>query len=298
MHADEVIVDDDLVRRLVAEQFPAWAALALQRMPSTGTDNAIYRLGTDLGLRLPRIHWAVEQVRKEHEWLPRLAPCLPAAVPEPVAVGEPGGGYPFPWLVYRWLSGADALAVHVDDWCTLATQVAEFVAALEQIETRGAPASGVRGGRLEVVDESTRHAIAALDGEHDAGCALAVWDAALEAGPWAGPPVWVHADLLPGNLLIDAGALAGVIDWSAAGVGDPACEAMLAWAMPATARAAYREALRLDDATWLRGRGWALQQAAQFIPYYARTIPEGVAAARRRLDAILADGTSSGSADG
>jgi aminoglycoside phosphotransferase (APT) family kinase protein len=296
VHADEVMVDDDLVHALLVEQYPEWADLPLKRMASTGTDNAIYRVGDDLGLRLPRIDWAVGQIGKEHEWLPRLAPRLPTPVPEPVSLGEPGRGYPFPWLVYRWLDGTDAIADDRLEWCGLARQVAQFVLALQAIDTTGAPPSGARGGPLQAVDDVTRRALAALDEEIDVQAASAVWDAALAAEGWTGAPVWVHGDLLPGNVLVANGSLAGIIDWSAAGVGDPACELMLVWAMPAPARVAYREALGVDDATWARGRGWALQQAALFIPYYARTIPDGVAAARRRLTTILRD--ASGSADG
>jgi len=287
MHADEVDMDDALVQGLIAVQFPQWEHLPLQRMPSTGTDNAIYRLGRHLGVRLPRIHWAVPQIAKEAEWLPRLAPHLPTAVPEPVAKGEPGDGYPYPWLVYTWLDGQDALVGAMDDWGQLAHDVAAFVSALQQADTAGAPPAGARGGPLAPHDKSTRHAITRLDGCVDVDRAMAVWEAALSADRWAGSAMWVHGDLLPGNVLVRDSRLSGIIDWSAAGVGDPACEAMLAWAMPPDARSTYRAALNIDEATWARGRGWALQQAAQFIPYYAETIPGGVAAARRRLAALL-----------
>ena len=290
MHADEIDVDDGLVRALIDDQFPPYSDLALRRASSTGTDNAIYWLGAHLGVRLPRIHWAVPQVNKEHEWLPRLAPHLPASVPQPVAVGAPGDGYPHPWLIYRWVGGADALTAPVNDWTALAEDVAQFVLALQRVATDGAPPAGGRGGPVGPRDEATRRAIARLDELIDTGRALAAWQEAVSAEPWGGPPVWVHADLLPGNLVVEGGRLAGVIDWSAAGVGDPACEAMLAWAMPPAARAPYRDILKIDDATWARGRGWAIEQAAHFIPYYAKTIPAGVAAASDRLDAALADG--------
>jgi aminoglycoside phosphotransferase (APT) family kinase protein len=289
MHADEIHVDDELVRSLVDAQLPQWADLPLRRVSSTGTDNAIYRLGDELGVRVPRIHWAVAQIAKEHEWLPRLAPHLPAAVPEPVATGAPGLDYPYPWLVYRWLDGEDALAGAVADWGSLAREVAAFVDALRRVDPAGGPPARGRGGPLAPHDADARRAIRALDGEIDVDRALAVWEAALAADPWTGPPVWVHGDLLPGNIVVDGGRLVGVIDWSAAGVGDPACEAMLAWSLPPDACAVYRAALAFDDPTWARARGRALLQAAMFIPYYAETIPDGVAAARRRLDAVLAD---------
>jgi aminoglycoside phosphotransferase (APT) family kinase protein len=291
MHEDEVEVTDDLVRRLVADQFPEWADRPLRRVPSTGTDNAMYRLGDDLGLRVPRIHWAVPQVEREHAWLPQLAPHLPAAVPVPLAVGEPGHGYPYPWLVFGWLEGTDAL--HGDgsfDWSVLAVDAAAFVRALHRVDLPDQPRARSRGGRLAPFDEHVRRSIRRLAGELDVARAEAVWDEALAAEPWTPPYVWVHADLLPGNVLVGAnGRLAGVIDWSAAGTGDPAADTMLGWAMPAEARAVYRQALGLDDATWARGRGWVIQQTVEFIPYYERTIPDGVAAARRRLRAVLDD---------
>ncbi|MHB8467758.1 MAG: phosphotransferase, partial [Acidimicrobiales bacterium] len=287
MHADEVDVNDDLIRGLISTQFPQWAGLALRRMPSTGTDNAIYRLGRHLGVRVPRVQWAVQQVAKEAAWLPHLAPHLPAAVPEPVAQGEPADGYPFPWLVYRWLHGQDTLVGPVDDWCQLARDIAAFVSGLQKVNPSGAPEARGRAGSLAPHDAVTRSAITRLDGLIDVGRAMAMWEAAVSADPWPRSPVWVHGDLLPGNVVVRDGRLAGIIDSSAAAIGDPACEAMLAWAMPPDARAVYRTALTIVDATWARGRGWALQQAVLFIPYYAETIPDGVTAARRRLDALL-----------
>ena len=288
LHADEVEVDDPLVAALVTSQFPEWAGRPLVRVRSSGTDNAIYRLGPDLAVRLPRIGWAVAQVARERTWLPVLGPQLPVAVPEPVAVGEPAHGYPFSWLVYRWLDGTDAMVAPVGDWSALAADVARFVGALQQVPPGDGPAARNRGALLAPHDAGVRVAIAALRDEIDVDRAESVWAEALAADPWPGPPVWVHGDLLPGNLLVEGDRLVGVIDWSATGLGDPACEAMLAWAMPPEARAVFRSTLAIDDATWARGRGWTLEQAVKFIPYYAATIPDAVAAARRRLAAVLA----------
>lgn len=289
LHDEEVDVDDALVRSLVADQFPHWSQLPLRRVPSTGTDNVVFRMGDELAVRLPRIHWAVAQVDKEWEWLPRLATRLPVAVPLPVAKGSPGRGYPYRWLVSSWIPGSDVTRGAIGDWCTLARQVAEVVTTLRRVDRRDAPAAGRRGGLLSAADRATRWAVDRLEGTVDRRRALEVWEDALAAGPWRGDPVWVHGDLLPGNLLVRGGALAGVIDWSAAGVGDPACEAMFAWSLPAEARAAFRTALGLDDRAWRRGRGWALEQAVLFIEYYSDTMPGGVEVARRRLDAVLDD---------
>ena len=289
LHADEIDTGDDIARALIGTQFPQWAHLSLSSIASTGTDNAIYRLGDELGIRLPRIERAVDAVTKEHAWLPCLAGHLPVPVPEPVTLGQPGGGYPYPWLVFRWLDGADVLAAPVADWSQLAREVADFVAALERIDTVRAPPAGYRAGPLAPHANDTRAAIIGLGGVLDADRALTIWDEAVAAEPWTGAPVWVHGDLLPGNILLQDGHLSGIIDWGATGVGDPACDAMLAWSLPPDARAIFRSALAIDEATWARGRGWTVQQAVHFIPYYAETIPRGVTAARHRLEAVLAD---------
>jgi aminoglycoside phosphotransferase (APT) family kinase protein len=286
LHADEVDVDSSLVRRLLDDQFPRWADLQLRRTASTGTDNAIYRLGGRMGVRLPRIHWAVHQIDIEYQWLGRLAPQLPVARTEPLAKGAPGNGYPYPWLIYRWLEGEDALASPAIDWNQLARDVATFVLALQQIDPTDGPPARSRDGPLAPHDTDARRAIRQLDATL-IDRAMEVWREALLVDPWPGPAVWVHGDLSPGNVVVSDGGLAGVIDWSAAGVGDPVCEAMFGWSLPSEARVEYLAALDIDDATRARARGWIVEQAAKFIPYYAQTIPLGVEAAKQRLHAVL-----------
>ncbi|MFM2071917.1 MAG: hypothetical protein RLZZ623_2180, partial [Actinomycetota bacterium] len=127
MHEDEVDIDDALVRRLLAAQMPDLAALPLSRVEPWGTDNGIWRLGTDLVVRLPRIAWAQDQVTFESTWLPRLAPHLPIAVPEPVAEGEPADGYPFRWAMHRWIPGDGAAPDTIDDPVTFAADLAAVV---------------------------------------------------------------------------------------------------------------------------------------------------------------------------
>ena len=283
MHADEVEVDDDMVRSLLAAQCPAWAGRALSRVPDSGTDNAIYRLGDELGVRLPRIHWAVDQVEKEWRWLGRLAPYLPAPVPVPLLKGDPGHGYPYPWLVYPWVNGTSLDQGTVGSLDRIVLDVAAFVVALREAPVGDGPPPRRRGGPMAPLDREVRWAVGKLDGLVDTGRALRVWEAALEAGPWTEAPVWVHGDLLPGNIVVRDGRLRGVIDWSGAGVGDPACDAMLGWSLPPVARGAYREAAGFDDATWARARGWVVEQTTLFIPYYASTLPDAVAQAKQRL---------------
>ncbi len=298
MHADEVDTDASLVRRLVAAQFPQWADLPIGRVESAGTDNAIYRLGDDRLVRLPRIEWATGQIPKEQRWLPKLAPQLPVATPVLLARGEPAEGYPWTWAIYRWLDGENALLEGIADPIAAATALAGFVTALQQIETTGAPLAAerpwLRGAHLATRDQPTRAAIAQLDGMfdglYDIDAITRIWDAALAAPEWDRAPVWFHGDLLPGNLLFEQGELRAVIDFSGLGAGDPACDLMSAWALFAgESRDAFRAALGLDDATWVRARGHALSQAAQFIPYYLDTNPMGVERARHSLEAVLAD---------
>jgi aminoglycoside phosphotransferase (APT) family kinase protein len=290
LHPDEVVVDVELARRLLVAQFPQWHDLPLRPVTSTGTDCVVFALGDRLGLRFPRVDWAVAQIDHEATWLPRLAPHLPVELPEPVAQGVSGEGYPWPWLVFRWIDGDDALDAAVDG-PRLADDVAGFVSALHRVDPAGAPVAtaGQRGGPLDAHDAQAREAFELLRDEIDHDRVLALWRGALAVPPWQGPGVWLHGDLLPGNLIVRDGALHGVIDWAASGVGDPACDLMIAWSMSDQARDRFRASLGADDATWRRGIGWTLWQAAVFIPYYRDTIPQAVAAARRRLHVASTD---------
>jgi aminoglycoside phosphotransferase (APT) family kinase protein len=292
LHANEAIVDDSLVRRLLAEQFPEWAVLPMERVLVPGSDHVLYRLGPELVVRLPRKAGVDAQVDKEREWLPRLASQLPSAVPTPVAKGSPFAGYPFSWSVYRWLDG-ESPRRGVDSH-ELPTDLARFVAALRRIDTRGGPSAGEqnfqRGAPLARRDVPTRAAIAELNGVYDAVALTAAWDDALAAPPWHGPPAWVHGDLTPENLLVRDGRLAAVLDFGCLGVGDPACDLMVAWSLLAgEARSVFRVELGVDDASWRRGRGWALSTALIALPYYADSHPVRAGDARYRIEEVLAD---------
>lgn len=285
MHDDEVVTDEALVRRLIAAQFPRWAGLPVERVSSAGTNNALYRLGPDLAVRLPRITDAIEQVEFEYAWLSRLAPHSPVAVPEPVALGEPAEGYPWRWAVNRWIDGRTAVDDDGDQ-PAFATDLGTFVAALRKADTTGTR-PGYRSGPLRDRDAYVREWTAAARDVVDADAVLAAWEDALAAPEWGGPPVWTHGDLLPGNVLLRGGRLAGVIDFGAAGVGDPACDAIPAWALLTDdTRDAFRAAAGFDDATWARGRGWALTFVAG-LTYYRETNPVMAALARRAIGAVL-----------
>ncbi|WP_382466434.1 aminoglycoside phosphotransferase family protein [Streptomyces noursei] len=294
MHPDMHPVDDDLVRRLIAGQFPQWAGLAVERLPSGGTVNAMYRLGDDMVVRLPLVKGGADDVSRECTWLPRLAPRLPTPVPEVLGVGRAAEGYPWPWSVYRWLAGEHPEAGALSAPALLAEDLAAFVAAMRSVTLPGAPQAH-RGGPIALLDEETRSAIEALRGVPQEGvdcdAATAMWEDALRAPDWDGPPVWLHADLMPGNVLVDGGRLTSVIDFGCLGVGDPACDLFPAWnLLPAGAREVFRAPLGVDDATWIRGRGRALSQALIALPYYRRTNPAMAHNARYVIRTVLDEG--------
>ena len=292
MHAAEIDTDVALVRRLLAGQFPQWADLAIEPVVSYGTDHDIYRLGDHLAARLPRIGWATDQAAKEAKWLPRLAPDLPLAVPVQLALGQPAESYPFEWSIYEWLPGENANGT-IDDLAQAAVDLAAFVKALRRVDTADADPRprGARGGPLADLDEVVRRSIAELGDRIDGRAALRAWEESLNASKWDGEEVWVHGDLLPGNLLVVDGHLSGVIDFGCLNVGDPACDLQPAWNVFAgDSRARYRAELQADDASWLRGRGWALFQAVVALPYYWDTNPGMIRQASNALAQVLADG--------
>ena len=291
MHADEVETDAALVGRLIAGQFPQWIDLPIEPVVSYGTDHDIYRLGDRLAARLPRIAGATAQAGKEKEWLPKLAPHLPLAVPVQLAKGKPGEGYPFEWSVYEWLPGENANGT-LDDLDQAAVDLAAFVRALRRVDAAGAhprPAHD-RGGPLAEHDQQVRRSIAELGNRIDGAAALRSWDKSVHAPVWDGAEVWVHGDLLPGNLLVVDGRLSAVIDFGGLNVGDPACDLQPAWnVFTGESRERFRAELDVDDASWLRGRGWALSQAVLALPYYWHTNPGMIRQASHALAEVLDD---------
>ncbi|MEU7783468.1 aminoglycoside phosphotransferase family protein [Amycolatopsis sp. NPDC049159] len=271
-------VTEDQVRRLVAEQFPHWAGLAVRPVANGGWDNRTFHLGDAMSVRLPTAAEYALAVGKEQRWLPVLAPRLPLPVPVPLAEGRPGADFPFPWSVYPWLDGEPATAERIDDPVAFAAGLAGFLAALQDVDPAGAPGPGkhnwFRGGTLRTYDELVRHLLDDRTGE--------IWQAALDA-PWDGVVRWFHGDVAAGNLLLDKGKLAAVIDFGTCGAGDPACDVAIGWTLlTAEGRRVFRERLAIDDATWARGRGWALWKTLGTL---ARGGPEATEA-QRVLDEI------------
>jgi aminoglycoside phosphotransferase (APT) family kinase protein len=258
-------ITPELVSQLVAEQFPAWADLLISPVELDGWDNTTYRLGSTMSVRLPSADAYVAQIDKEHLWLPILANRLPLPIPQPLARGVPGCGFPRPWSIYRWLDGELATDGRVADHVQFATDLAAFLTALHHDDPTGGPPAGAhsfsRGGPVNTWDEQTRGAIESLTSRIDTAGVTAVWDAAV-AATFTGPSVWVHGDITGANLLVDGGRLSAVIDFGCSAVGDPACDLTIAWTFfTGESRDAFRAHLSLDDATWARGRGWALWKA-------------------------------------
>jgi aminoglycoside phosphotransferase (APT) family kinase protein len=294
-----VVIDAELARRLVAAQFPQWAGLPVAPVELDGWDNRTFRLGSELSVRLPSGDWYALQVDKEQTWLPRLAAHLPLPIPQPVARGEPGEGYPYPWSVYRWLEGVPASSARVANPVALATALASFLVALRRAPAAGGPAPGphnfFRGGPLARYAEETARALDALGDGVPTDAVRRVFDDALSAA-WEGAPVWVHGDVAASNLLLHDGRLAAVIDFGCAAVGDPACDVVIAWTLFCGAsRGAFRSGLGVDPATWSRGRGWALWKALITLVGDLDRGDGGAAAATRRvIDRVLADHAAAG----
>jgi aminoglycoside phosphotransferase (APT) family kinase protein len=293
MHDGEAQIDVALVQQLVAEQFPDRAGRVIREVQSTGTVNAIYRVGEDVYARLPRVAAWQADLRREAQWLPWLAERLSLPIPEPIGEGRPNASYPFAWALYRWMHGEPYTDESIEDEARAARDLAGFVLELRRLEPSGAPLAGRRP--LRELDAATRAAIEAGRSLIDASAALAAWDDAVESAVWEGEPVWIHADLLRPNILTCAGSISVIIDFGAAGVGDPAADVIAAWSVfGPVGRKEYRSALHVDDETWRRARGFALHQAVIAIPYYAETNPRFAALARRTIEQVLLDVAGSG----
>lgn len=295
------VIDAELVRALIADQFPQWSALPVRQVLPGGWDNRTFRLGDELSVRLPSSDGYLLQVEKEQRWLPVLAPLVPLQIPEPVARGVPSAGFPRPWSVYRWIDGEPVSADAAGDPSSLAFGVAGFMNALRRIDPVGGPAPGEhnfwRGAHPEVYASQVDAALAALGDTVDVEGARDVWRATMRARSQR--RVWFHGDVAPGNLLLRDGALAAVIDFGTSGVGDPACDLAIAWSVfGGAARASFRTTLGAwwDDELWARGRGWAIWKALIVAAGSAGAHdPEAEAVrARKAISEIIADHRATG----
>jgi len=286
MHDHEVDIDVDLVRKLLTEQMPAWAKLSLSIVEPWGTDNAIWRLGDELVVRLPRIGSAERQVSWEDEWLPQIRPHLDVTVPTPMAVGEPGCGYPYKWAVHHWVTGSGAAIELIDDPTRFALDLAHTVEQIAQVPTTGLRSAVNRGQHIRDYDADTRKAIHSARHLIDVDAATQIWEAALDAKANE-VPHFVHGDL-EGNCVVRDGRLHGLIDWGLACAGDPAVDVQVAWStlFTDTSRQAFLDALKVDDATIARARGAGINQACGALPYYMDTYPLIVERSWHKLEAL------------
>lgn len=286
--AAEVEVTEALVRALLADQHPDLADRPITPLAS-GWDNALFHVGDDLIARLPRRELAVPLVAHEHRWLPELAPRLPLPIPVPVRIGRPGAGYPWPWSVVAHRPGDSALRTPPDDPAEAARVLGGFISAMARPAPADAPHNPFRGIPLADRDDRTRAWIDQLSGLIDAPSVAACWAAHVALPRWTGPPIWLHGDLHPNNLIVDRGRIAAVIDFGDLTAGDPATDLGVAWTLlPAEVRPLLREALDVDDDTWGRGRGWALSLGLAYLAHSADD-PDFGRCGLATIDAVLAD---------
>jgi aminoglycoside phosphotransferase (APT) family kinase protein len=290
MHENQIVMTRSVAARLLAVQFPQWSGLPLRVIRTAGSDNMLIRLGNDMVMRFPRLELAAQGVATEARWLPVLAPRLPLAVPEVLAEGRSGEGYPYAWTVLRWMAGENALAAPPADDLAAAEALAGLVVALQAMPVPvEAPRMGA-GGRLAARNDFTRQMIGRITDEADPSLVLRRWEEALDLPPWDGPTRLIHADMHPLNLLTRKGAIIAVIDWGGFCAGDPAHDLICAWmVLGADGRGLFRQRLGVDDATWARGRALAFSKAVMAAPYYSETNPDLHLVMRRALAATLAD---------
>lgn len=290
---DDIGIDVPLVGKLIALQFPQWADLPIRQVANDGHDNRTFHLGDEMSVRMPSGRRYAEHVGIEHEWLPKIAPHLPLAITEPLGRGTPALGVPWPWSVNRWIIGDTAGVDVIGDLTEFATDLAYFLNALQRIDASDGPPPGqenfFRGGDLTVYDSETRNCIETLGDVIDSEMALSLWKSALNAKA-DGSSVWVHGDIAVGNLLVRRGRLCAVIDFGQLAAGDPSCDLAIAWTFfSGSSRSAFRVGLSVDDATWARGRGWALWKALITMVKHERIHRIEYKMAERTICEVLSD---------
>ncbi len=289
LHTDEADINLNLVQHLLETQFPQWVDLPIFLLSAGGTENVLYRLGDTFLVRLPRIDWAVAPLEKDIKWLPFVAPHLPIKIPELLTRGVPSEAYPFPWGIYAWLEGQDLFNAPLENQEALALDLVNLIQALQRIPIPANPPPA-RGKPFADEDAGVRENLALLPAKFQPDVLEQIWQKVLLAPAWKGTPVWSHGDLHGANLLCHQGRLSAVLDFGALGVGDPIFDYASAWMLlDQPARGIFRDALELDDATWLRSAGVALRFAAFAYPYYMNTNPVLTGIASHSIKAILED---------
>lgn len=289
MHAEETDITLEIVQELIKTQFPMYADLLIEPVLSAGTENRIYRLGSTMAIRLPFTANASFNIDKEYRWLPQLAPYLPLAIPIPLFKGLPDKNYPWSWYIYNWIEGKHATTKNTNNLHQSAIDLGNFIVALQKINTTNAPISK-RGCALNTIDDEFCTSLGLLNNVIDVSKAKKIWKRCLNIPSWSQAPAWIHGDLHPGNLLFNNGKLNAVIDFGIMGIGDPACDMMVAWTLfCADTRNTFRSTVNVDDATWIRGRGWALAFGVIALPYYQNTNPTLATIAHSTINEVLSE---------
>tara|TARA_B100000959_G_scaffold167192_2_gene175062 strand:+ start:6894 stop:7823 length:930 start_codon:yes stop_codon:yes gene_type:complete len=290
---DFVKIDLPLVKRLVADQFPQWAHLTIEPVKISGRDNRTFHLGDQMSIRLPSGRWYAAHVQTEQIWLPKLALHLPLPVPVPLGMGRPASEYPWHWSINQWIKGENATVERINNLDQFAGDLADFLNILRSIDASGAPPPGkenfFRGGDLSVYDAQIRECFDGLQDDIDVEAVAAVWESALGA-KWSGPAEWLHGDVGADNLLVNEGRLSAVIDFGQLAAGDPACDVTIAWTFfSGTSREVFFKRLSVDNATWLRGRGWAVWKAMLVFRANRYSDPFESARAKQVIEDVLSD---------
>lgn len=295
MHPGQLVVTPSTVRSLVAEQFPQWLHLPIRAVPSPGTVNAIFRIGDAFVARFPLVpeEAAVvrERLQREAAAAEELIDQTSFATPRPIAIGEPGAGYPLPWSVFTWLSGATATADNCSESDSFAADLAQFIAAVRAIDTRGRTFDGNgRGGDLLSHDRWMQECLTNCEGLLDVVTLRSAWAEMRNLPRGDSPDVMSHSDLIPPNLLVAEGRLVGVLDVGGLCAADPALDLVSAWhLLDSKRRELLRSHLSCDEPEWQRGRAWAFQQAMGAVWYYVQSSPTMSAGCRRTLERIVDD---------
>ncbi|MFG1941983.1 aminoglycoside phosphotransferase family protein [Nonomuraea sp. NPDC048826] len=293
MHADQLTVSPGTVRALIDAQFPEWRGLEVRSVVSEGTVNAIFRVGDRLAARFPLQPGDADGTRRwlraEAEAGRELAGRTRFRTPEPVALGEPGVGYPLPWSVQTWVPGVVATEEDPGESEAFARDLAELIRDLRAVGTRGRTFAGQgRGGDLKSHDAWMETCFRNSEGLLDVPGLRRLWDF-LRSLPREAEDVMNHGDLIPGNVLVAGGRLAGILDVGGFGPADPALDLVSAWhLLEPGPRRVLRDELGCDDLTWERGRAWAFQQAMGLVWYYADSNRAMSRMGRRTLDRVLA----------
>lgn len=287
MHENEFTIDECLVRTLLKDQCPEWVDLPLNPIKSSGTDHALFRLGNEYVVRLPRLDGANENINKEYQWVPKLAKLVATPLSTPLFMGKPNEHYPSVWIITQWLDGYNPTFEQENEYQQLAKDLAYFLNDLHKVKLDQGPYSR-RGVPLCQLNEETQNAIDKLEEDIDIQAINALWKKLSNTPSFDQNPVWVHGDFLPGNILVQNNRLKAVIDFSDVGIGDPACDLVIAWSLlKPYSRKIFREHLdNIDDNTWERARGWALSISLIMLPYYKHSNPTLARLARQMIENV------------